>query len=172
MGIKLVVRDDLVIGKHNGNFGIALPYEFSGVAISNLRLLGGKVFDASNLDKWFIDDHGVKHVVESDGRQALDCRIDDNLVFDNGVWRVRGSVDDEQGRASAIKDECQRRIYSRWDQDQQWNALAGADGYTSEDLAECLSWVNSCRASRDALLNHPDLVELDVTDDQHWPADA
>lgn len=165
-----IVDGDLIVGRTT----VIQPHglRLDGGNYRQLRFDGSDIVDISSLGEsvFYIDADGIKHVVEGEGWQALACRFDDSLVLDEGIWRIRSSADDALDKVLEIKDECQRRIYSRWDQAQQWNALAGADGYTSEDLAECLSWVNSCRASRDALINHPDLVELDVTDDQYWPA--
>jgi hypothetical protein len=100
-----------------------------------------------------------------------DCPIGSSCILDegSGVYIFNLPTKSEEDQTSLTHAECKRRIYSEWDADQQWNALAGADGYTEQDKIDCLNWVNACRSSRDAILSHEDILTIDVTDDQYWP---
>lgn len=125
MDIKVVVKDDLIIGKHDGAFGFVLPKDLSDVSASNLRFLDGEFFDVSDWTNWFIDSFGVKHVIEGHGWQELECHCDDVLVLDDGQWRVRTDVDDYDdllsaalaSRVEAYKSESDP-LYIEWQYDQ------------------------------------------------------
>jgi hypothetical protein len=125
MDTKVVVKDDLIIGKHDGAFGLELPKDLSDVSVSNLRFLNGKFLDVSDWTNWFIDGSGVKHVVEGSGWQELECHFNDVLILDDGQWRVRKNVDDYDdllaaalaNRVEAYKAESDP-LYIEWQYDQ------------------------------------------------------
>jgi hypothetical protein len=139
MAIKVVVKDDLIIGKHDGVFGVVLPKVLSDVDISKLRFLNGQVFDASDYEGWFIDSFGVKHIVEGDGWQELECHFDDALVLNNGAWRVRNDADDYadfrssvlSDREAAYKTESDP-LYMEW----QYDGTAEAEQKWRDKVAE------------------------------------
>ncbi len=127
MATKVVVRDDLIIGHHNGGFGLDLPRHLSDVSFSSLRYNGAKLIDISaiGLAVFYVDAGGVKHIIEGDGWQELECHYDDVLVLDNGLWRVRIDADDYDdllsaalaNRAAAYKSESDP-LYIEWQYDQ------------------------------------------------------
>jgi hypothetical protein len=88
-----LIKVDLVIGRTtvSQTHGIKIDAE----VYSNLRFDGSKLVDISTLGLtvFYIDSDGIKHIVEGDGWQELECKFNDALVFNEGLWRIQTSTD-------------------------------------------------------------------------------
>lgn len=88
------VDEDLVIGTAAGAaVGVIASAAFAAFPIERLRYDGQQIVDAGAVTSWWVDASGRKHLEEGPGRQALSCAWDDELVDDDGTWRIRGSAD-------------------------------------------------------------------------------
>lgn len=89
-----IIENDLVVGTIDGTVdGIAIPAELESIRLDRLRLKAGIIVDASDLDEFYVDETGIKHVVDGDGRQLIECGFDDVLVKDGDLWRVSTESD-------------------------------------------------------------------------------
>lgn len=120
-----IFDSDLVIGR-------TTEVQSHGVEVDqssyfNLRFDGSDLVDISTLGLtvFYVDSDGVKHIVEGEGWQELECHYDDVLVLYNGLWRVRTEADDYDdllsaalgNRATAYKSESDP-LYIEWQYDQ------------------------------------------------------
>lgn len=105
MAIKLMVNGDLVLGKHNGNFGVPCPDELEHIDIRCLRVLDGNVIDASDNKQWFIDQSSFKHIVNTGDYQPLECDINDTVLMMDGVWIVANALYWDKQTARKLRDE-------------------------------------------------------------------
>lgn len=110
MVTKLMVRNDLVLGKHDGDFGIPLPDEFKGVDIHLLRIADGKPINASENKQWFIDESSCKHIVDIGNCQPLDCNINAQLLRDGGAWVVANTLFWDTQEARKLRDELRAHV--------------------------------------------------------------
>jgi len=98
-----IVKDDIVVttisdasikyyrSPEKRNTFVLIPDELLSVDIERLRYDGGEIIDVgTSARKFFVDKRGVKHISDStdDERQVLYCRFDDELVCEDGKWRV------------------------------------------------------------------------------------
>lgn len=84
---KIIFVDDYPVAI--GSSGIETEVSFR-----NARLVNGEVVDVSTYTHFYIDDGGRKHVVSDAKYQYLECRINDELVIDEGLWRKKNASDD------------------------------------------------------------------------------
>ncbi|NOH61139.1 hypothetical protein [Vibrio sp. RE88] len=110
MATKLMVRNDLVLGKHNGDFGIMIPDEFKGVDIHLLRLMDGKLINASENKQWFIDESSCKHIVDIGNCQPLECSINDQLLKEGNAWVVADILFWDKKEARKLRDELRNHV--------------------------------------------------------------
>jgi len=71
-----------------------LVYDLEGNLIIRARYdeETDKVYDIAdlNIDKFYIDENGIKHIKKyNENWQELKCKWNDELVFDNGKWRIK-----------------------------------------------------------------------------------
>jgi hypothetical protein len=119
-----LTENDLVIGTIDGTVeGISIPADLIGVALDRLRLLDGAIVDAGDMDQFYVDEAGTKHVVAGDGRQPLACALDDVLVQQAGVWHVITDSD----QLAQVKAEAVTRLTADC-------AAAIVGGYSSDAL--------------------------------------
>ena len=119
-----LIKNDLVVGRTTEvqSHGVMLDSS----SYFNLRFDGSKLVDISTLSLtvFHVDSDGIRHIVESDGWQELECHYDDVLIFDEGLWRVRTNADDYDdllsaalaNRAAAYKSESDP-LYIEWQYD-------------------------------------------------------
>lgn len=102
--------------------------------------------------------------------------IDNSLCRKIHAWLDQGNAlipeftENEMIEINTLKAnaECTRRIELYWNQVGQLNAALGI--YTDENVEACKSWIASNRGALEVLLGRSDILTIDVTDDQHWPA--
>lgn len=104
--MKIVFDNDfpVAIGTH----GIE-----TDVSFDHARLIDGEIVDVSQFTQFFIDKGGRKHAVDLGGYQSLSCNIDDELVFDDGVWRIKTPLDFYQDSRSEVEEKRQIEYTSR-----------------------------------------------------------
>lgn len=68
-----------------------------------------------------------------------------------------------------IRTECERRILKRWSIYGQINCAMGI--YDPSEIALCKNCIDAHRDACNALLEREDLLEINYTDDAHWPGD-
>lgn len=110
MATKLMVRNDLVLGKHDGDFGLTLPDEFKGVDIHLLRVVDGKLINASENKQWFIDESSCKHIVDVGNCQPLECKINDQLLREGDAWVVADALFWDKQEARKLRDELRAHV--------------------------------------------------------------
>lgn len=102
--IVAVLNDDIVVGRGEGIVGPAIPAELLDLPDARLRFDGATVVDVgSEVQAFFIDAIGQKHIVAADGRQELACSVADRLQAVEGVWSVRTAADDLRAYAAATR---------------------------------------------------------------------
>ncbi len=167
--MKAIIDGDLVVGFGDGDVaGIDVPEEFRGLPAERIRYASGELVDISEVQEFFVDRNGVLHVVDGDGRKAITCEWNAQLVCDkaSGTWRARTVA---EVVAPAIKQECQRRIYAEIDAFAQANLSAERHRLTSEEQATYdagLDWIRSMRSKCVELIGNADAT---FRDDSHWP---
>jgi hypothetical protein len=67
-----------------------------------------------------------------------------------------------------VRDEATRRINQRWNAAGQANVALGL--YSDEQRQDCIDWINSHRDAANSLIARSDLLEIDVSANEHWPA--
>ena len=99
-----IIIGDLVAGTMSGNVeGPVIPGHLTSLPLSQLRFRDGEVIDAGTISTFYVDATGMKHVVEGDETQQVDCAFDDVLIKDGGLWRVINTGDQlAQAKASAV----------------------------------------------------------------------
>lgn len=110
MATKLMVRDDLILGKHNGDFGVVCPDSLIGVDVRALRFVDNEVINASDNKQWFIDDSSFKHIVNHGNWQPLECNIDDQLLKNGDVWVVADALYWDKREARKLRDELREHV--------------------------------------------------------------
>ena len=111
--------------------------------------------DKRGTEYWQAD--GTKHVIESLGEEVPEGALLEEPV----VPPTR------EEKIAFANQECTSRIEAKWSQVGQNNALFGV--YGEEAKVECGQWIVAHRESLAALLARDDLMDLEVTDDAHWP---
>jgi hypothetical protein len=104
---------------------------FDGSALIDISVLGFAVF--------YVDSNGVKHIIEGENWQELECRYDDALILDDGIWRVRNVADDYIGLLSSVLNEREAAyktesdpLYMEW----QYDGTAEAEQKWRDKVAE------------------------------------
>lgn len=67
-----------------------------------------------------------------------------------------------------VRRESTRRIESLWSIAGQSNVALGL--YSEAERQACVDWINAHRAVCQALIERPDLLELEISDDSLWPS--
>jgi len=93
--MKALIDKDLVIGIAEGDISdIEIPMKLQNLPLSQLRFDGQKIVDASTYTTFYVDENGTKHIIQHNPSwQELQCKFDDELVNENGVWRVKTKED-------------------------------------------------------------------------------
>lgn len=98
--MKVKIRQDLIIGQILGNAGgVDWPDHLKNIDRQLLRYDGEDIVLLSDHSNYYIDDFGIKHIVQHDKRwQNLKCNFDDDLFFDDvpGRWRVKTPRDQQR----------------------------------------------------------------------------
>lgn len=76
-------------------------------------------------------------------------------------------ADAKKAKELIVKAEATRRIESQWDNAGQNNVALGL--YTESQREDCINWINDHRAACQAIIERPDFLDLDVTDNSIWP---
>jgi hypothetical protein len=111
--------------------------------------------DFRGVEYW--DENGRKHTITELGEE-----VPEDALLEAPV--IPPTVEEQTALANA---ECSKRINAHWNQIGQINASLGV--YGEEDAANCAAWISSNRAALVELLARDDLLEIDVTSDEHWP---
>jgi hypothetical protein len=120
-----LLKADMVVGRTTVKQSHGLKIDqavysklrFDGSALIDISVLGFAVF--------YVDSNGVKHIIEGENWQELECRYDDALISDDGLWRVRNDTDlvierlasTIAQREAAYKTESDP-LYMEWQYDQ------------------------------------------------------
>ncbi|WP_243368854.1 tail fiber assembly protein [Microvirga solisilvae] len=123
---------DLVLGFQYGDAaGPSLPPELAGVPASRLRIVDGVVIDVADRPRFFIDEHGRKHAVQSSPEwQDLACAWDDVLAMDGATWRVAKPEDRERAAWDAVRQRRDQLLRAC-----DWTQLADVPKATRERWA-------------------------------------
>jgi len=113
-----------------------------------------------------IDNRGIVYW-DNDGEKysitEIGVAVPEWALFDQPTIPL---TQDEQITLANI--ECTKRINFKWNQVGQINASLGI--YGEEDKTACANWISVNRDALSLLLDRSDLTEIDVTDDEFWPA--
>ncbi|WP_288739557.1 hypothetical protein [uncultured Rheinheimera sp.] len=74
---------------------------------------------------------------------------------------------EKANKTQLVKSESTRRIALLWDSAGQANVALGI--YSDGEQQACIDWINAHREACQAIIDRPDLLELDITDDSLWP---
>ncbi|MEM7651878.1 MAG: hypothetical protein AAF220_01730 [Pseudomonadota bacterium] len=76
--------------------GVDVPEALLSVPPARIGLSQtGEMIDLATRTHFFVNDLGIKHLEQDDPAfQRVDCAWDDDLILDDGTWRVRTSDDD------------------------------------------------------------------------------
>ncbi|MCG9786311.1 hypothetical protein L1D61_04080 [Vibrio mediterranei] len=74
----------------------------TNILFEKARFIDGVIIDASKLSEFFIDSGGRKHIVNEPNYQFLKCRLDDELVLDQNIWRTKTSSDTYQEQVQVV----------------------------------------------------------------------
>lgn len=179
--MKITFKGDIPENAGRTVVGLEIPDALKTVPVENLRFVGGKIVDASDVRTFFVDELGQKHVnKEKASWTRVDCGISDPLVRENGAWRKQTESD---VLAPLIKAECRRRIFAVVDLETQVNLLrvqmtvTRAETGTKKPTAAArkkadaieigLGWIDDMRAACKAMIASGE-TRFDV--DAKWPA--
>jgi len=91
-----IVKDDIVTGLTNGPIknSVKLPDSLLNSRIESLRFDGHTIINCEGLERtYYIDDRGIKHVLELENTQPLKCKFEDILVKDEtGKWIIGNDI--------------------------------------------------------------------------------
>lgn len=116
-----IVENDLITRVMSGDLVVpegAVPFDFDTSSVPASRLVwdGEAIVDAATLESFFVGPDGRKYAVDGDGRQPLDCHIDDRLVLEGEAWRVASAADDltdlKAMRIADLTDVCAAAVIS------------------------------------------------------------
>lgn len=118
--MKAIVNKDLVISVVIGDVeALNIPEYLQNLPNYQLRFDGQKIVDASTYTTFYIDENGIKHIVQHDPSwQELQCKFDDILVKDSdtGNWRAMTEEEikeqKEKERIQELSDACKNYILS------------------------------------------------------------
>lgn len=84
---------------------------------------------------------------------------------DDAIEAVHSQKEYELERAKAgVRSECEKRITKHWSPVGQINAALGI--YSAAEAQDC---INAHRSACNSLLERSDLLDVNYTDDTHWP---
>ncbi|AYV20489.1 hypothetical protein [Vibrio mediterranei] len=109
-----IIQNDLILGRTSEpqKHGQILK---ETAQFDQLRFDGEKIVSVADLalEQFYIDNLGQKHIVDfGEGWQSLTCQFGDQLVRDNGVWRVRNTDDDHLEDKQKV-DQFRQSEYTR-----------------------------------------------------------
>lgn len=88
---------------------------------------------------------------------------------DDAIEAVHSQKQYELERAKAgVRAECEKRITKHWNVIGQINVALGI--YTEAEAQACVNCINAHRSACNALLERSDLLDVNYTDDAHWPS--
>jgi len=177
--MKGIPKLDLITGFITGDAdGVDLPHNELQYLRYNPKTK--KVIDIRQLPqpyKFYIDEKGIKHILQLDPSwQPLECNWDDELVNDNGMWRVKTEEEKLQERKEQNKRNMLRLQKERLEQilDRYgYIDLADVQYYTSQNDTEAKAilswyqayddgiwnWIDNTLASLETL---EELVQIDI----------
>lgn len=177
---KITFEGDLPGSVGNTIPGMELPKQFEKVPLRHLRLVGGKIVDASKLTSFYVDEVGQKHVEKSKPSwQKVDVGIDEPIVLDGKTWRKETLTD---ALAPLIKTECRRRILAVADLETQVNLLrlhsevargetktkkpTAARRAQADTVETGMAWIDAMRSACQTMIEEGE-TRYDV--DAKWP---
>lgn len=88
---------------------------------------------------------------------------------DDAIEAVHSQKEYELERAkTGVRAECEKRITKHWNPVGQINAALGI--YSTAEAKTCVDCINAHRSACNALLERSDLLDVNYTDDAHWPS--
>lgn len=107
--IVAIVNEDIVIGRGSGIIGPEIPPDLIDLSDARLRFVGEEIVDVGPAVRTFyIDEIGLKHIIDAPGRQALHCTADDVLKGAAGTWAVKVPSDDLRAIAADLRWQSER----------------------------------------------------------------
>ena len=91
--MRAIIKNNEIVGIGNSVEGVEIPLDLIGLPYPRLKHLNGSIVDAETISNWYIDPFGRKFTTVEDGRELIACEWDDELVQENGSWRVKTQVD-------------------------------------------------------------------------------
>ncbi|MBU2710802.1 hypothetical protein [Zooshikella harenae] len=93
--MKAILDRDLIIGTVTGHCnGIEIPVYLHNHKLYTLRFNGEDIVSISQYKKFYIDKTGIKHIIQHNSAwQPLVCDFDDELILENGIWRIKNNND-------------------------------------------------------------------------------
>ncbi|MEZ8930320.1 MULTISPECIES: hypothetical protein [unclassified Vibrio] len=104
--MKIIFEYDYPVAFGTHGIDTDIPFEHA-------RKVGGEIVDVSMDTTFFIDSGGRKHVLNIDNYQQLDCHINDELILDNGIWRIETASDVYQIKRTDIAQQRQLEYTQR-----------------------------------------------------------
>jgi hypothetical protein len=124
---------------------------------------------ADNIGTEYWDEDGTKHTINEVGEE-----LPEGALLEEPPEPVEEVEQEEveleptlESQTELANSECTTRINQHWNQIGQINASLGV--YGEEDTANCATWISSNRSALISLLAREDLLEIDVSSDEHWP---
>lgn len=88
---------------------------------------------------------------------------------DDAIEAVHSQKEYELERAKVgVRAECEKRIAKHWNVIGQINVALGI--HTETEAQACVNCINAHRSACNALLERSDLLDVNYTDDAHWPS--
>jgi hypothetical protein len=97
--MKALIENGIVTGFATGDVpGLEIPEQFCDLDAlemrARLRVVDGKIVDASKEDVFFVDEAGTKFLEAGEDRTKIEARFDTPLVREGDTWRARTDEDD------------------------------------------------------------------------------
>ena len=99
--------------------------------------------------------------------EQLERHLSDDYTFDAALGDFVKKTKTVEEQTALANSECTARIEAQWNQIGQNNAMFGL--YGEEAKLACGLWISAHREALAELLAQANLIDLDVTDNTHWP---
>ncbi len=114
-----LVNKDIVVGTSSHDNKRVIPAEFFPCELDELRWDGKQVVRLADYQQFYIDERGVKHIIQHDLTwQSLECDAQDGLILNpDGLWQVK-TDDDKRNETieiyiTSIDDEA-AEVAGKW----------------------------------------------------------
>ena len=160
--MKVRIKDDILIAIIEGDFSDYIEIEdFNPYLRYNPE--SEEIIDIRELSQpytFYIDEKGVKHILQlNQNWQPLKCNWDDELVNDNGTWRVKTEAEKLQEKKQEKQEELlsfeKQRLQKVCDE-YGYNGLADVSFYANQNDEEAKAILDWYQAYDDLIWSYID----------------